>query len=318
MATERERLLELLDRQEARVRAAFVDFIRLVRSEFVLGELLERIEANDLPGAFRIVDSYVARFGNVIPDVFRDVGADASAGLQAALPGLALAIDFDSTFPRAAELAAASRARLIREFSEQQHQATQQAISRAISEGRGAVDMSRAFRDSLGLTATQEAYVASYRRGLETLDARVLDRALRDRRFDDRIATALQRQRPLTARQIDAMVNRYRARAIMMRAETIARTEALTAYSQAREEALQQMLERTGIPWTRVNRLWHATHDERVRDWHLSMEGERRPPGEPFVDGLGNRLMYPGDPASPAETRINCRCTLGFEVLPAA
>jgi len=177
--------------------------------------------------------------------------------------------------------------------------------------------MSRAFRDSLGLTAAQEAYVASYRRGLETLDARVLDRALRDRRFDDRVATALERNRPLTARQIDAMVNRYRARAIMMRAETIARTEALTAYSQAREESLQQMLERTGIARSRINRIWHATHDERVRDWHLSMEGESRGVGMAFEDGLGNRLMYPGDPASPAETRINCRCTLGFEVLPA-
>ena len=54
---------------------------------------------------------------------------------------------------------------------------------------------------------------------------------------------------------------------------------------------------------------------DRVRPWHLDMDGQKQPPGEPFTDGLGNSLMYPGDLLAPPETRINCRCTLGFEVL---
>ena len=158
----------------------------------------------------------------------------------------------------------------------------------------------------------------NYRAQLEALDRRALDRQLRDRRYDDRVATAVQRDRPLTTRQIDTMVSRYRARSLAARAETIARTEALTAYSQARDEALTQMMEQTRLNQNRINRVWHATHDARVRDWHLSMDDQEQPPGESFVDGLGNLLAYPGDPAAPPETRINCRCTLGFRVLPLA
>jgi uncharacterized protein with gpF-like domain len=225
---------------------------------------------------------------------------------------------FDATHPRAAELAAASRANLIREFTAQQQAAIQQAISRAISSGLGTTGIARAFRDSIGLTAAQEQFVDTYRRQLEALDSRALERELRDRRFDDRVSTAISRDRQLTARQIDAMVERYRARAIMMRADTISRTEALTAYSQAREESVAQMIGQTGLAPDRVVRVWYATHDSRVREWHAVMDGQRREPDEPFTDGLGNRLRYPGDPLSPGETRINCRCTLGFEVLRAA
>lgn len=317
MPTQLDRLLELLDQQEDRVRRAFMRFVAAVGATGVMDELLELLEQRDLRGAFRIIDSYVAQFGNVLPEVMQSVGVETAAELKDALPEIAMAIGFDPSNPRAAELAASSRTRLIREFTAQQQKATQQAISRAVREGRGAADMARAFRASIGLTAAQEEFVSTYRRQLEGLDRRALDRALRDRRFDQRLITGIERSRPLTERQIDTMVTRYRARAVAMRAETIARTEALTAYSQAREEALQQMLEQTGLDPARVRRIWNATDDQRVRDFHLSMDGQRRQIGEPFVDGRGNALRYPGDPKSPGETRINCRCTLGFEVLPA-
>jgi hypothetical protein len=186
-------------------------------------------------------------------------------------------------------------------MSGQQRAAISQAVSRAVGTGAGPQEMARTFRGSIGLTANQEAYVNSYRRQLETLNSRALDRALRDRRFDARFSRALERDRPLTPVQIDTMVDRYRARALAMRAETIGRTEALTAYSQAREESLRQMISQTGLSPNRVMRVWHSIHDDRVRAWHADMEGERRPVDEPFVDGLGNPLMYPGDP--PARPR---------------
>jgi hypothetical protein len=318
LATPNEQLLELLDRQEARVRKAFMRFLATVQSGPVVAQLTELLEANDVEGALRIVDSYFTRFANIIPDVIREVGGAAAAELAEALPEIATAIVFDPTNPRAAALAAESRARLIRGFSEQQHVATHQAIARGVGRGAGTQEIARSFRDSIGLTANQESYVDTYRQQLQSLDARALDRALRDRRYDGRVSTALERDRPLTQRQIDTMVARYRARALAARADTIARTEALTAYSQAREEALDQMIAQTRLNANRVVRVWHSTHDSRVREWHASMEGQEREPGDGFEDGLGNLVRYPGDPLAPAETRINCRCTLGFRVLPAA
>jgi Phage Mu protein F like protein len=111
-------------------------------------------------------------------------------------------------------------------------------------------------------------------------------------------------------------VERYRARALMMRSENIARTEAVRSTSLAQEEALQQMIEQTGIDSRRVEDVWNATRDKRTRDWHESMDGQRRPHGVPFEDGHGNRLRFPGDPEAAAETTINCRCARTFAIGP--
>ncbi len=145
-----------------------------------------------------------------------------------------------------------------------------------------------------------------------------LQRDLRDRRFDGRVQAAIDRNRPLTTKQIDMMVDRYRKNALQMRAETIARTEGLQATSEARDESVAQMIDQTGLAPERIVDIWNATRDKRTRDWHATMNGQKQPKGTPFVDGLGNRLRYPGDPQAPANTRINCRCAKTFSVLPAA
>lgn len=316
--TELERLEQLLDEQEGDVRRAFLAFIRTVNSGPVLDLINARLEAGDLAGAIAIVDSYLARLGTVLTQVFQTAGIAAAAELGEKLGEVAVAISFDATNPRAAEIARANRARFVTEMTREQREAISQAISREVRVGRGAIQVGRAFRSAIGLTTTQESMVASFRRQLETLDKRALDRALRDARFDAILTRAIDRDRALTERQINTMVERYRARALSMRAETIARTEAVRALSLAREEALAQMMAATGLGPDRINRIWNATGDERTRDWHASMHGQRRKPGERFVDGQGSRLLYPGDPAAPLSTTINCRCTLTFEVLPAA
>lgn len=312
-----ERIDELLAKQEARVRSAFLRYVAVVQSEAVLSEVEELLENRDVAGAFRLLEHYVARFADVLPRVQQDVGEAAAAEL-AESSAVLIAVGFDSTHPRAAALVRTQRLGLIRELTDSQTRAVQQAINRAVGSGLGAAASARAFRDAIGLTATQEEAVANYRRLLETQNRQALDRALRDRRFDDRVRQAVENDRPLTTRQIDTMVGRYRARSLAARAETIGRTEAHRAFSEARREASEQMLEQTGIARERLERNWNTTKDERRRDFHATMEGQKRGMDEAFTDGLGHRLMYPGDPAAPAETVINCRCTETFRVRPAA
>lgn len=309
-----EELLALLDNQSEKIKVAFMEFVNSVQSQNVVDELVKQLLEHTIENALEIIESYAEHFGTVITEVFNTVGEGTSRELSDLLPDIKLSISFNPTNPRAAEIIAESRTNLIRQLTAQQNAAVMQAIERGLTQGAGAQEIGRAIRNSIGLTSNQEAYVATYRRLLETRDARALERDLRDRRFDAQLTTAIRRDRPLTQRQIDTMVERYRARAVMMRADTIARTEALTAYSQAREEAVEQMVEQTGIARERVERFWNATHDDRVRGWHASMDGQTRPIGVPFTDGLGNSLMYPGDPTAPAETRINCRCPLSFRI----
>jgi hypothetical protein len=316
MAASLERLDDLLSAQEADVRAAFLEFVKTVRSEQVLRSLIDHLEAGDVEGALKIVESYVVRMAGVIPQIFAQVGAFTMAEVAADLPALAMAVSFDPTWPRAADLVRQTRLDLIAQFTEQQRGAAQLAIAEGLRRGLGPEQVGRGLRDSIGLTTNQESYVESYRRQLETADQRALDRQLRDRRFDERVAQA--QRKPLTPRQIDTMVDRYRAGWIQLRASTIARTQALRAMSEARDESLKQMADQTGISTDRITRKWHAVHDGRTRDWHRSMDGQTAGVDEFFTDGLGNSLMFPGDPLAPPETVINCRCTLTFEVAPPA
>lgn len=51
---------------------------------------------------------------------------------------------------------------------------------------------------------------------------------------------------------------------------------------------------------------WLATQDDRTRESHLALDGERIEIGGVFSNGC----EYPGDPGGPPEEVYNCRCTL--------
>jgi hypothetical protein len=361
-----DQLDELLTDQEKAIRAAFRDFVVSVQSEAAIAAVVERVEARDLEGAMKIVDSYIARMAGVIPRVYQAVGeasvpemsalaADAASYMPKLLPGPtpilptqtapapmpgpssppappsapppaappavppepSVAISFDPSNPRAAELVREHRVQFVTHFSEQQRAATTQAIARAQLEGGHAISTARAIRDSIGLTPDQEQWVANYEASLRNRSRNALQRDLRDRTFDGRVERAIQNNRPLTEKQIGTMVDRYRKNALQMRAQTIALTEGQTAASAARDESLAQMIEQTGLDANAIEETWNATRDLRTRGWHASMNGQKQPLGSPFISGLGNRLMRPGDPNAPAKERINCRCAKTFSVRPA-
>jgi hypothetical protein len=55
-------------------------------------------------------------------------------------------------------------------------------------------------------------------------------------------------------------------------------------------------------------KVWRTRRDNRVRDAHVSMEGQVQGLLEPFIAPGGAKLRYPGDPTAPIELVINCRC----------
>lgn len=57
---------------------------------------------------------------------------------------------------------------------------------------------------------------------------------------------------------------------------------------------------------------WITASDERVRASHALQHGEITRVGTPFSNGL----LYPGDPAGPAEEVINCRCGVAPFIIP--
>jgi len=97
---------------------------------------------------------------------------------------------------------------------------------------------------------------------------------------------------------------------VSKRAETIARTETLRAYSIAQAASLRQIADY--VP--NLKKQWLATLDDRVRPAHRQAHGQIRDWDEPFaVDE--EELMYPRDPGGSPENTINCRCVV-VPVLP--
>lgn len=314
---EQRRLETLLDKQEATVRDAFRAFIATVRSDRIMGQIADFLERGDVETALRLVDTYVVRLSSSLSNVFIAAAA-AEVDETARKLSPIVALSFDASHPRAAELMRRNRLSFIRDFAQEQRRATRRALTTALMQGTGPIDTARVFRDSIGLTERQEQAAQNYARLLRAGSAEALERDLRDRRFDPTVRRAARGGEPLKEAQIANMVSRYRDRSLMLRAETIARTESVRVTSIARREGFAQALEDAGVTPDQVVRVWNSTSDARTRDAHRAMDGQERGPDEPFQDGDGNRLMFPGDPNAPPATTVACRCVVTHRIKDAA
>lgn len=316
---ERARIEELVAREEARVRRAFRRFLDDVRSDAVRRQVRMALEQEGIESALRVVDAHVLRLGGVVTQVFQAVGTAEVAALAGKIRGIRprVAVSFDPTYPRAAEIMRRNRLDFVRELTRAQRESTRAALTEALQTGAGTVQTARTIRESIGLTEMQRRAVGNYRRLLEAGDAAALTRDLRDRRFDPSVRRAVEGDEVLGAKKIDRMVEQYRSRYLQYRAENIARTETLRTVGHARREALSQTLEQVELPRSSVVRTWAATQDARTRDTHAEMDGQQVAMDEAFRSPSGAQLMFPGDASlgAPAEEVINCRCSELHEIL---
>ncbi|MBR4266479.1 MAG: minor capsid protein [Bacteroidales bacterium] len=62
-----------------------------------------------------------------------------------------------------------------------------------------------------------------------------------------------------------------------------------------------------------LKKQWLATHDDKTRDAHAELDGQKAEIDEPFINDLGE-IMYPGDPSAYPANVYNCRCTLVYDI----
>lgn len=91
------------------------------------------------------------------------------------------------------------------------------------------------------------------------------------------------------------------------RAYTIARTELGAAANFGHREGALQAGDSTGL---KVRKEWIASGDDRVRDSHNDVDGEKRKIDEAYSNGL----MYPNDPNADAGEIVNCRCVESYSL----
>jgi hypothetical protein len=98
-------------------------------------------------------------------------------------------------------------------------------------------------------------------------------------------------------------ISRYFSEIVPSRARTIARTETLTANSLGQEAAFKDANEL--MPG--MKKVWITLGDSRVRDEHVALDGTE---ADQKTGKFANGLKFPRDPAGPASSTINCRCSL--------
>lgn len=307
---ERERLAALLAKQEKAIQRAYALFVAASTDAQAMREVSKLLAVNRVDDALALVDKHIGRLANTLAESFISVG-NAEANHWADKLGTEIA--FDQTATTAVQMMQANRLEFISNFTAKQRAATHAALVAGAQQGLGAVPVARMFKDSIGLTQSQLAAVANYRRLLTTGSSDALDRDLRDRRFDGTVRRSIAMDAPLGARQLDAMVERYRLNALTYRAEVIARTESLRVMGQAQFESMGQTLEQTGIARGLVVKSWQTNIDGRERPTHHHANEQRRLLDQPFEVG-GNKMMFPGDPRAPLDERAQCRCVLSYEI----
>lgn len=120
----------------------------------------------------------------------------------------------------------------------------------------------------------------------------------------DAIAAGLTRSE--TIEQIRAGIEEVYEFAAEGRATRIARTEVIGASNAGSLGTMQKL--------GAVAKVWLTSRDERVRDTHEEMEGQRVGINDVFVSPDGESLQYPGDPSAGPGAIVNCRCTFTPEM----
>lgn len=301
------RIRRLLASGETTLAESFLRVVRFIRDQQTLAQIESLIEAGRIEEALAFSTTAWQGLANDWLTVYVEAANSTASLITRELP---VVVNFNQVNERAVANMQQNQFRLVQGLSQQQTAATRQALVRGITEGANPRAQARNFRASIGLTPNQEQAVANYRRALEEGQISALNRELRDRRFDRTVRARFGRGEPLTTTEVDRMVVRYRERFIKYRSEVIARSESLRAVNQGNFEMFEQAAEEGAIDRNELIRTWVPADDERTRDSHEDMRGQQRGLTEPFESGLGNLLLYPGDPSAPAEDTVKCRCVV--------
>lgn len=314
------RLRKLLDDFDRSIQDAFLSAIQARVDSINMRELERAIEARDLN---RVVNIVGLTRADLFPMDMQINGAYVAGGqtVPAAAPAFAVQFGFDGRARRAEAWARNHVGGLITGIVNEQLDMVREAIGDQL--GRGEAPRVVATRIAgrsingrrqggiIGLSQVQQNYVASARAELENLEGSYFSRRLRDRRFDSIVRRAIADGKPLSRTDVERITARYADRQLRHRADTIARTESITALRAGRREGIQQGVEAGAINPDAMKRVWSATLDSRTREDHQIVSGQEVDGmNEPFVLPDGSRMLYPGDMSlgASADQTINCRC----------
>lgn len=166
----------------------------------------------------------------------------------------------------------------------------------------------------IGLTSQQMETIDRVRQELRSGDFEAYRHYLGLKRSDNRgrqaVLRAIKEGKPLDAATVNAITGRLSDSYLLLRGETIARTEMLTALAESQKEAYEQAIASGAVNRQDIRKIWRATRDNRTRDTHRHVDSESVGMDERFSNGL----LYPHEPGAPASEVVNCRCSVDYRI----
>lgn len=318
-ATEKADIESLTEKWEPRMRAAFLDAIASITTTVDIAFLTRLIEANDIVGALAAIGVDTAHFSAL---ALTQTAAFNEGGM--ALARSASRADFNLLFDvrntRAETWIRQRSSTLIQSITTDQRVAIRNALEAGMQAGTnprttaldlvGRIDPRTRQRTGgvIGLHSTQEEWLRTYSADLASSDPaalkRLLERGLRDKRFDSAVLRALRDGTGISAETQAKMRATYANKALKWRADNIARTETIQSLGAAQTEMWQQAIDDNKVEVDLLTRYWITAGDWRVRPTHRLIPGmnpEGRKWNEPFETPDGPQMHAPS-------TDPQCRC----------
>ena len=302
MAKDTKHLLEIeVRRFSPALKIAFLQAIRDIKKSADIDLIIKALEKGDVETIIRSLKLGPQYFGP-LEEALRASFIGGGTYKLATLPkinpatGTTLIIRFQGRHLRAEQIISRLAGDLITEITAGQKDVIKKTLELALKAGRnpkttaldlvGRISKRTGRREGglIGLTSQEAGWVENYR--IKLIDE--------DRAQD----------------HIDRMVSRYENKTLLRRGERIARTETLSAMNAGRDEAMHQLIDSGEVSAKSVTGEWDSAGDSHVRDSHASMDGQKRPLGQPFQSPTGALLMHPGDRGlgARAEDVLQCRC----------
>lgn len=329
------RIRALADKFEGRLKRAYLRAIKALKNDFNVTDTASLIQAGKISEALKEIQTALEDHGlKAMTAEFND--AVIAGGKLAATIGheqlngedqahASVNFVFDVSNPVTSNFLQEYGANKITGLLDQQKQVVRTILEAGFSEGRNPISVARDIRGVIGLTPNQAKAVSNFRDILENgpegdggTYSDYYNYSLRDARYDSSVESAFSDETALSQDRIDTMVERYAQRMLNYRADTIGRTEGISAVSAGNQQVWQQAVADEKIDQKELRRYWVYTDDDKVRDAHVAIP-EMNPDGvgldEPFESPLGD-IMFPGDPAAEPGNSINCRCVVIYQIEP--
>lgn len=304
---------EIAEKYEKQIRDALHFVWDRLRKTETLAELENIIRTQGVTGVMQLLANIDTELSAELMPILEASILESGRSVIQILPAASITgpLTFSLVLPSVSTYVQQYAATRIRDISTETIEAVRMAVNDGIVTGRNPRQVARDFRSSIGLTRTQEATVQRFRQALVEGDSKYVNSLATP---TERAKEAVSGDKSLTEDQINKMVEETRLRYVSQRAETIARTESLTAVSVGQHLAVTTGQATNSIAKELVKK-WLYAKDGRTRDAHVSTGANNGwiAIDKPFMTPLGP-LQYPRDPAGTAANVINCRCRVAYSL----